>query len=168
MKRIMIIGAPGSGKSTLAQGLGAHFDLPVYHIDREVHWLPDWQERPRDEKIRIAQDIEARERWVFEGGLSSTYTNRAARADMLVWLDLPIALRLFRVIRRSVRDRGKTRPDMAEHCPERLSLLPEFIGFILRTRKTSRRRQRAVFEAATCSKYHLQSPRAVARFERAL
>ena len=164
MQRIMIIGSSGSGKSTLAQALGQHFDLPVYHMDREVHWLPGWQDRPAEDKPRIVADIVAREAWVFEGGHSSSYGARAARAEMLVWLDLPIGLRLFRIIRRALRDRGRTRPDMQDDCPERLDMLPEFIRFILRTRRDSRRKQRVVFQATDCPKHHLQRPREVDRF----
>ncbi|MEL7300826.1 MAG: AAA family ATPase [Pseudomonadota bacterium] len=155
MQRIMIIGSPGSGKSTLAHALGERFGIPVFHMDREVHWLPGWQERPREDKSAIVRRIISEDAWVFEGGNSATYAERLARAEMLIWLDLPVGLRLWRVIRRAIRERGKTRPDLADNCPERLNMLPEFIGFILRTRVASRRKQRAVFEDASCSRHCL-------------
>ena len=157
----MIIGSPGSGKSTLARTLGARLDVPVYHMDREVHWLPGWTERPAEDKPAIVADIIAREAWVFEGGHSKSYAARAARADLLVWLDLPVVLRLFRVIRRSVRDHGKVRSDMPDGCAERFDMLPEFISFILMARRKSREKQMNLYCTAPCPKIRLTGPRSV-------
>ena len=76
---------------------------------------------------------------MFEGGHSLTWDNRMARAQMVVWLDRPLALRLWRVVRRSVVWWGRRRPDLPEGCVERLG--PETLPFwhyIWRTRKTGR------------------------------
>lgn len=164
MQRIMIIGAPGSGKSTAAQLIGARLDLPVYHIDRDVNWLPNWQERPLEGRIKKAEEIAARDRWVFEGSFSRTYATRLARADMLIWLDTPLALRLFRVTRRALSSLGQTRPDMADGCEERLSMLPEFIWFILRTARRSSRKSLDLYTSARLQKHRLRSARAVNAF----
>lgn len=138
MQRVMINGGPGSGKSTLARALGAATGLPVYHMD-QIHHMPRWEPRPLAEKIPMANAIEAKEQWIFEGGFSATYNNRAARADTLIWLDLPFGLRMRRVIGRLIKDYGKPRPDSAPDCPEEFSL--ETIAFwkwIWDTRKTHR------------------------------
>ncbi|MGL4238886.1 AAA family ATPase [Tabrizicola sp.] len=148
MQRVMIVGQPGSGKSTLARMLGDRTGLPVFHMDH-IHWQAGWVERPRAEKIRLALEVEAQERWIFEGGLSSTYANRISRADTLIWLDLPVGLRLWRVVKRSVRYLGQVRPDLPEGCPERLG--PETLPFwryIWRTRATARERIRALVAGA--------------------
>lgn len=137
MCRIMIVGQPGSGKSTLAIAIGKRTGLPVIHIDK-MHWKPGWVERGRADKDRLSLEATAGERWVFEGGHSATWPDRLARADMLVWLDRPVALRLWRVMIRAVRGRGQIRPDMADGCPERLRMLPEFMGYIWSTRHSAR------------------------------
>ena len=118
MQRVMINGGPGSGKSTLARALCASTGLPVYHMD-QIHHLPGWEPRPLPEKIVMANAIEAQESWIFEGGMSATYENRASRADSLIWIDLPMGLRLWRVIKRLITSYGKTRPDSAPDCPEK-------------------------------------------------
>ena len=160
----MIVGGPGSGKSTLARALGAITGLPVRHMDR-IHWLPGWVERPREEKVAMARAVEASERWVFEGGLSATYDTRAARADVLVWLDLPAALRLWRVVRRWATWRGATRPDLPSDCPERLD--PAFLSYIVRSNARVRRRNAALAGAVPEGAFvRLGSRRAVARFLR--
>lgn len=137
LNRIMIIGQCGSGKSTLAQRLGERTGLPVIHIDK-IHWQPGWVERSKDEKTRLCLEVEQHEQWVFEGGHSATWPSRLARADMVVWIDLPVGLRLRRVIWRSLSGWRRSRPDMAEGCPERLRMLPEFLHYIWTTRHSAR------------------------------
>ncbi len=145
----MIVGQPGSGKSSLATRLGEVSGLPVIHIDR-IHWQPGWTERSKVEKTRLCLEAEAGERWVFEGGHSITWPSRLARAELLVWLDRPVVLRLWRVVRRAVTQLGRTRPDMADGCPERLRSLPEFATYILTTRNSQRARIRRLAGTATC------------------
>jgi adenylate kinase family enzyme len=147
MQRIMIVGQPGSGKSTLARALGARTGLPVVHIDH-IHWQPGWVERSRAEKTRLCREVEAREAWIFEGGHSATWDTRLARAEMLIWLDVPVALRLWQVVRRTMKDRGRNRPDLPEGCPEGFhrETLP-FWHFIWRTRRSARARLQQLWDA---------------------
>jgi len=152
MQRIMIVGQPGSGKSTLARDLGQKTGLPVIHIDH-IHWQPGWIERPRDEKTRLCHEVEARGAWIFEGGHSATWANRLARADMLIWLDLPLPLRLWRVVKRTVAWHGRNRPDLPEGCPEGFhrETLP-FWRFIWRTRHSGRANIQRLWDGASESK----------------
>ncbi|MGY4527149.1 AAA family ATPase [Pseudomonas sp. TE21394] len=137
MQRVMIIGQPGSGKSTLARKLGERTGLPVVHIDR-IHWQPGWVERSREEKTRLCHEVEAGECWIFEGGHSATWNHRLARADMLIWIDRPAPLRFWRVLLRTMLNRGRTRADLPDNCPELLANLPAFFRFMWRTRTSSR------------------------------
>lgn len=121
MKRVMIIGGAGAGKSTLARRLGAITGLPIIHID-PMYWRAGWQQRPAEETIRLAREAAAGEAWIFEGNNSASMPDRIARADTLVFLDVGTVRRLWRLIRRSVTYWGRTRPDMADGCPERLDL----------------------------------------------
>ncbi|MCG7629948.1 AAA family ATPase [Epibacterium sp. MM17-32] len=149
MKRVMIIGQPGSGKSTLARKLGARTGLPVVHIDH-IHWAPGWVERPRDEKTRRCAEVHARPEWIFEGGHSATWRERLSRADTVIWLDVPLGLRFWRVIRRSALYWGRSRPDMPEGCPEQFNL--DFFRFIWRTRHTSRQQIQHLIQHAPAEK----------------
>lgn len=168
MQRIMIVGQPGSGKSTLARGLGEVTGLPVVHIDH-IHWMPGWRERPRDEKTLLCHAVEAGEAWIFEGGHSATWANRLARSEMLIWLDLPLALRLWRVVWRAIRFQGRTRPDVPKGCPEgyHRETLP-FWRFIWRTRHTARAEVQRLWDGAPEGKrlVRLTSRRQVRRFVR--
>lgn len=160
MQRVMIVGQPGSGKSTLAQALGKLTWLPVVHIDT-IHWQPGWVERSPAEKTRLCLSVEAGDQWIFEGGHSTTWGNRVARADLLIWVDRSTALRFWRVLVRAVRHRGRTRPDLPEDCPEQLGKLPEFFRFIWATRKVSRDKMQQLLATAppACRVVRLRSNR---------
>ncbi|SEB84991.1 Adenylate kinase [Pseudomonas mohnii] len=160
MQRVMIVGQPGSGKSTLARKLGLRTGLPVVHIDT-IHWQPGWVERSWDEKTQLCHEVEARDRWIFEGGHSTTWANRLARADLLIWIDRSAKLRFWRVLLRTLLQRGQSRPDLPENCPELLANLPEFFRFMWRTKKSARvKMQQLVTTApATCRVVRLRSNR---------
>ena len=160
MQRVMIIGQPGSGKSTLARALGERTGLPVVHIDT-IHWQPGWVERSHDQKTRLCHEVEARERWIFEGGHSATWNNRLARADLLIWIDRSAPLRFWRVLLRTLLNHGRSRPDLPDDCPERLASLPEFFGFMWRTRNSAREKMKQLAATAppTCQVVCLRSNR---------
>lgn len=166
MKRVMIVGGPGSGKSTLARLLGERTGLPVHHMDH-IHWLPNWVERTTAQKLPLVARIEAQDRWIFEGGVSTTYENRARRADLLIWLDMPVGLRLWRVTKRLLRYWGQARPDLTEGCREgfHAGTVP-FYWFIWTSRHRSRAKIRRLVEVLPedTTLVHLRSPLEVREF----
>lgn len=147
MKRVMIVGVPGSGKSTLAVALGKKTGLPVYHMDK-IQFRPGWVQRTMAEKDRMSHEVHMEDAWIFEGGHSNTYAERVARADTFIWLDVPVARRLFRVLKRSIRYHGQSRPDLTEGCPEvfdRQTL--DFLSYIWRTRHSARLKLEKIYQA---------------------
>lgn len=144
----MVVGQPGAGKSTFARVLAMKTGLPVVHIDH-IHWQPGWVERSQVEKTRLCLEAESRDHWIFEGGHSATWASRLARADTLIWLDLPLRLRFWRVIKRTFLSRGRARPDLPENCPEGFhrETIP-FWRFIWRTRRTARDRLIRLWDSA--------------------
>ncbi len=118
MKRIMILGGPGSGKSTLAKRLSAVTGLPLYHLDR-LHWRPGWVAPSKQEWHRLLAEIAAREKWIMDGGYSSSFHLRMPRADTNLWLDLPRRVYFPRVLKRMAINYGRQREDIGPGCPER-------------------------------------------------
>ena len=165
-RNVMIIGSPGSGKSTLAREIGRRLGLRVVHID-QLYWLPGWRMRPPEEMPALVEAAVAEDGWVFEGNNSRTLPIRAAKADTLIWLDLPRLLCTARVLRRIARSHGRVRPDMAADCPERLDWT--FVRWTWDFPRHSRPSQARFFESAAIrAKHRLTSPRAVAQLVAAL
>ena len=127
MKRVLIIGSGGSGKSTLARQLGERLGLPVVHLDAH-YWNPGWVETPADEWRERVQRLIAQPEWVMDGNYGGTLDIRLAAADTVIFLDLPRIVCLWRIVTRAARYWGRTRPELAPDCPERLDW--EFVVWV--------------------------------------
>ena len=100
-----------------------------------------------DAEIEMARAVLAQDAWIFEGGFFTIQSERLARAQVVIWLDLPVGLRMWRVFRRTVCWYGRVRPDLQEGCPEgRHPGMLEFWRFIWRTRHSGRQRVAASLE----------------------
>lgn len=128
MKTIMILGCPGAGKSTLAKRLSEILHIPAIHLDAHF-WLPGWVEMPREKWQAKHEDLIAGDSWIIDGHYSRTMDNRFANADTVIYLEFPTAICLYRIIKRRFQYHGKTRPDMAYGCPEKLDW--EFLSYVL-------------------------------------
>lgn len=119
MKRIMVIGSGGAGKSTLARQLGERLHLDVYHLDA-LMWRPGWVMAPREERIDIQQQLVKKDQWIIDGNFGNTLDLRLQAADIVIFIDLPRIVCVYRVLKRGIRYRGTTRPDMGASCEEKL------------------------------------------------
>ena len=137
--KIAVIGFSGSGKSTLAQRLGELTGAPVLHLDT-VQFLPGWEIRPTEEKQALVREfLDSHSAWVIDGNYTKlSYERRLEEADQVVFLLFNRFASLRRVVRRYRRYRGKSRPDMAEGCCEKLDA--EFIRWVLWEGRTRTKR----------------------------
>ncbi|MBN1582581.1 MAG: DNA topology modulation protein [Anaerolineae bacterium] len=127
MNKIIIIGSGGAGKSVLARQMGEILGLPVFHLDA-LFWHPGWVETPRPEWEEKQKRILANKEWIIDGNYGGTMDLRLEACDTVVFLNFSRMVCLFRVLKRYVQFRGKTRPDMGDGCQEKLSL--QFIKWI--------------------------------------
>ncbi|MFC0302198.1 DNA topology modulation protein [Virgibacillus soli] len=121
MKKIILIGSGGAGKSTLARQLGAKLGLNVYHLDA-LFWQPNWVGLPRNEQIEIQNELVKNEAWIIDGNYGGTMDIRLHAADTIIFLDIHRAICVYRALKRMVKYRNQTRPDMGEGCEERIDL----------------------------------------------
>lgn len=161
-RRVLIVGSGGSGKSTLARQLGARLELPVVHLDQH-YFGPGWTEPIPTAWAATVDRLIAEKNWVMDGNYGGTMEQRIARADTVVVLDRSRWLCLWRVLLRWVRHAGRTRPDMAPGCVERVELA--FIHYILAYPFTRRPSVLARLAAAPHARvYRLRSQRDVEAF----
>ena len=135
MKRVLVMGSAGAGKTTFALRLGRLVGLEVIHLDRHF-WNSGWVETPPDEWNAKLSELSRRESWIMDGNYSSTLEIRLAVADNVIFLDFNRFTCLFRVLKRYVMNRGKSRPDISPGCQETLDW--EFIKWIWNFPKRSR------------------------------
>lgn len=121
MQKIILIGSGGSGKSTLARDLGTRLNIDVHHLDAFL-WKPNWTPATRQEQITIQSELIEHESWILDGNYGGTLDLRLSAADTIIFLDLPRTVCTYRVLKRMLSHRGKTRPDIEDGCEERFDL----------------------------------------------
>ena len=102
MNRIAIIGTSCSGKSTLASVVSKKLGIPHVELD-ELHWMPNWRERPDDEFSSLVVSEVAKPEWVIDGNYGAVRNIIWPAAKIIIWLDYSFSRVLFRAIKRSVR-----------------------------------------------------------------
>ncbi|GAA2022698.1 adenylate kinase [Agromyces tropicus] len=102
--RVIVAGTSGSGKSTLAAAIGAALAIPYVEVDALYHG-PGWV--PRPEFDADIAGLAARDAWAAEWQYDTGRPVLGARADLAVWLDLPHALVMRRVVARTVHRRAR-------------------------------------------------------------
>jgi adenylate kinase family enzyme len=127
MHRVLVIGSGGAGKSTFATQLGERTRLPVIHLD-SLYWRAGWREPAREEWAARVDELVAGDSWIMDGNYGRTLERRLAACDTVIFLDLPRAVCLWRVVKRRAMFHGRSRPDMAEGCHEQLTW--EFVRWI--------------------------------------
>lgn len=145
-KRIVITGCIGAGKSWLARELGVVLGLPVVHLDRL--WWEDGSYTIRGRRTATARAMAqpdywalqralvVEDRWIIDGGVDGLGI-RLGRADTAIYLDLPLWLCAWRVLRRTGRPRTDYPPDVRESWTWTVSL----VKWILWTYPRARRLQ---------------------------
>lgn len=102
-KLAIISTASGCGKTTLGRALAATLDATYVELDALVHG-PHWTEMP-DEKLRAAvAPLLEHPRWVVDGNYRKKLGDLVfARAELVVWLDLPLHVWFPRLLARTWR-----------------------------------------------------------------
>ncbi|MBM7504660.1 AAA family ATPase [Agromyces aurantiacus] len=101
-QRVLVAGTSGSGKSTLAAHIADAAGLPYVELDSLFHG-PGWSPRPEFDAEVAA--LASADRWATEWQYGTARPVLAARADLMVWLDLPRRVVMRRVVGRTIRRR---------------------------------------------------------------
>lgn len=163
MKKVLVIGSGGAGKSTFARRLGELLHLEVIHLDA-LYWNAGWVETPKAAWAETVAELVARDSWIMDGNYSGTFDIRLKACDAVIFLDMPRHVCLWRVLKRRLMYRRRSRPDMAEGCGEKLNW--EFILWVWNYPKTRKPKVIEWMRANSGSKevIRLRSPAEVERY----
>jgi adenylate kinase family enzyme len=106
--RLVVIGPSGSGKTRLCARLAEL--LPARHVEIDALWHgPNWEScGPEELRRRVSAAIDG-DGWISDGTYHTIIGDLVLeRAETVVWLDLPVPLVMWRLVRRSwVRKRDQ-------------------------------------------------------------
>jgi adenylate kinase family enzyme len=123
VQRIALLGCIGAGKSTLARTLGELLHLEVVHLDR-LWWqgggyriigrkTADAHAMDPQGFRQLQEELASKDRWIIDGGRADLGV-RLARADTIIFLDLPRRTCMWRITRRTGSPRSDYSPDVQE------------------------------------------------------
>lgn len=127
--KIAIIGNPGSGKSTLSLKLHTQLDIPLYHLD-QYQWQSGWQKVPLELFKHTHNELCDKDQWIIEGCGTKYIAYRLDKADMIIFLDMPRYVCLYRVFKRAFTHFGKEFFSSAKGCKERFPSF-KFLYYLL-------------------------------------
>jgi adenylate kinase family enzyme len=102
VRRVSVLGPSGSGKTTVGRALAEKLGVPFVELDA-LHWGPGWTEASSEELRAKVEPIVARDRWVIDGSYRGKIGHLVVdRAEIVLWLDLPLSVTFPRLLRRTV------------------------------------------------------------------
>jgi hypothetical protein len=101
-RRIWVKGGSGSGKTTLARALAQRLGLEHVELDA-LHHDPGWTPAPAPVlQARVSSALDDARGWVVDGNYDGKLGALVRdRAELVVWLDLPLCTQLARLARRT-------------------------------------------------------------------
>jgi adenylate kinase family enzyme len=97
----VVASASGCGKTTVGRAIAERLRVPFVELDA-LHHGPGWTEASSEELQAKVKPIVESEAWVVDGNYRGKLGDLVLeRADLVVWLDLPMRTWLPRLLRRT-------------------------------------------------------------------
>jgi hypothetical protein len=165
MRRVAVFGNAGGGKSTLARQFAELTHLPLHVLDK-MQFRPGGEAVPQEEYIKAHADLIGRDEWIIDGyGTAATAFERFARADTLVYVDLPLFTHYWFVTKRLIKGLFTGPPGWPDNSPLWSSTMQSYKVIPLCHRGlTPKYRQLVADEANSKRIHHLKSRLDIAAF----
>jgi adenylate kinase family enzyme len=153
--RVAVVGAVGSGKTTIARELACRIGAPHIELDA-LRYEPGWVEVPEETfRGKVAASV-GTDRWVIDGNYANVQDLIWLRAQLLVWIDFPLPVILWRLLRRTF-GRLLTGKAFAEGNREQLQRVFSSQSILIWAIRSHKRRRQLYEELLTHPRYaHLQ------------
>ena len=165
MKRVAVFGNAGGGKSTIARRLAMLTGLPLYVLDL-MQFRTGGAKVPPDEFVQAHADLLRRDEWIIDGfGSAALSWERFARADTLVYVDLPLFVHYTWVTKRLIKGLVADPKGWPEGSPLWSSTLSSYRVIPLCHRHLTPKYRLLVTEAAAVKRvHHLRSVAQIGAF----
>ena len=141
MTKVVVVGTSGSGKTTLARKIAALKKCEAIDLD-DLYWLPGWIQRDENEFEKLIKEIAQKDSWAISGNCSRMAHHTWPKADLVIWLDYPLPVLLWRAFKRSMR-RISTKETCCNGNHETFSRFFSSQGIFWWILKSYRRRKKA-------------------------
>jgi adenylate kinase family enzyme len=101
VQRVSVVGSSGSGKTTVAARLAVRLGIPHVELDAIYH-QPGWVPLEPEAFRTCVAHVVAGDAWIVDGNYSVVRDLVWARADTIVWLDLPRREVMWQITTRSI------------------------------------------------------------------
>lgn len=107
MNKIFIIGIVGSGKTTFAKKISEIKKIEHYEVDAIAYKRTETGRVKQSLEAQIAsfEDINQSDSWIIEGTYRPSCKCLFEKADCVLFLDPPLALRKYRIFTRYVKQK---------------------------------------------------------------
>ncbi len=105
--KLLIFGIVASGKTTLAAKLALKYNIPHYEGDCIAYGFPGEEryKRTDSQQQSIISEIDEKGQWIIEGTYRESQKCLFEMADVIVFLDIPLSVRLARILTRHIKQR---------------------------------------------------------------
>jgi adenylate kinase family enzyme len=98
---VYIVGGPGGGKSTIAGQIAVHTGVQPFDLDNQF-WKPGGPKSAAEREVEMATIMSAGP-WVAEGIYSDWADTLMREADVILWVEVPLPVAIWRVVTRHVK-----------------------------------------------------------------
>jgi len=167
MKKVAVFGNAGGGKSTLARQLSELTGVPLYALDK-IEYQPGGIKNPYEEYLAVHTDLLKKDEWIIDGfGSVESAWERFSNADTLVFIDLPLVVHYWRVIKRLLQGMYKNPEGWPEYSSIWKGSLNSFRVLPLCHRRLTPKYRQLVKESASTKRVrHLRSLKDIDNFLR--
>ncbi|WP_413287529.1 AAA family ATPase [Bdellovibrio sp. HCB337] len=99
--KVVVIGTSGAGKTTFAKAVSQKFDIPDVELDA-LYWEPNWTAATPESFQNRVQAATLNKGWVVHGNYRVVRDFLWHKADLIIWLDYPRHIILWRILKRSI------------------------------------------------------------------